>query len=213
VKTEDLVLLLATGVAPVDPRRVERRLLVAWAAGMLVALVLLAGVLRFHSALPREALLSMFWVRAAFCASLALFGLVAVRRLGQPGARLGLVPAGLALPVLVMWLLASETLMRAPGQDRGPLVLGHTALVCPWLISFLAAPLFVGLIWTLRGVAPTQLRLAGAAAGVAAGASGALVYTLHCPELAPPFLALWYVLGMLIPAVLGATLGPRLLRW
>ena len=46
-----------------------------------------------------------------------------------------------------------------------------------------------------------------------AGAIGALVYCLHCPELAPPFLGFWYLLGMLIPAAAGAALGPRLLRW
>jgi len=46
-----------------------------------------------------------------------------------------------------------------------------------------------------------------------AGALGALVYALHCPETATPFLAVWYVVGMAIPTALGAILGPRLLRW
>jgi hypothetical protein len=62
-------------------------------------------------------------------------------------------------------------------------------------------------------MAPTRLRIAGAAAGFAAGAAGALVYTLHCPEMAAPFLGIWYVLGMLIPTAVGAALGPSLLRW
>jgi hypothetical protein len=213
VKTEDLVSVLATGLEPVDPGRAERRLLMAWAAGMLMSVLLLSGLLRFNSTLLREALLPMFWVRAAFCASLALVAVVAVRRLGHPGARLGLVPVGLALPMLVMWVLAAGALMDAPERERVPLLFGHTAFVCPWLITLQAAPLFMTLIWAMRDVAPTRLRLAGAATGLAAGASGALVYTLHCPELAPPFLSLWYVLGMLIPAALGAILGPRLLRW
>ena len=52
-----------------------------------------------------------------------------------------------------------------------------------------------------------------AGAGLLAGALGALVYALHCPEMATPFLAVWYVVGMAIPTVLGAILGPRLLRW
>jgi hypothetical protein len=42
---------------------------------------------------------------------------------------------------------------------------------------------------------------------------GALAYTFHCPELAASFLGVWYVLGMLIPAVAGAWLGPWWLRW
>jgi hypothetical protein len=39
------------------------------------------------------------------------------------------------------------------------------------------------------------------------------VYALHCPELAAPFLAVWYVLGMAIPVLVGAALGRWLLRW
>jgi hypothetical protein len=31
--------------------------------------------------------------------------------------------------------------------------------------------------------------------------------------MALPFVAVWYVAGMMIPTALGALLGPRLLRW
>lgn len=65
----------------------------------------------------------------------------------------------------------------------------------------------------MRARAPTRLRLAGAAAGLAAGAVGAPVYCLHCPELSAVFVGFWYLLGMLIPAALGALLGPRVLAW
>jgi hypothetical protein len=65
----------------------------------------------------------------------------------------------------------------------------------------------------MKGFAPTRLRLAGAAAGLAAGATGAAVYSLHCPELAAPFLGTWYVIGVLIPTAAGALIGPRVLRW
>ena len=213
MKTDELITLLATGLEPADCGRPSRRLLAAWAMGTGVSLVVLAGVLRFNTALPREVLSPMFWARAAFCTSLALMALLAVRRLGQPGARLGVVPWGLAIPVAAMWLAATTELVGAPAADRIRLLLGHTAFACPWLIALLAAPLFIALIWALRSGAPTHLRLAGGAAGLAAGAGGALVYTLHCPELAPPFLSIWYVLGMLIPAGIGAGLGPRMLRW
>ena len=50
-------------------------------------------------------------------------------------------------------------------------------------------------------------------AGFAAGATAALVYCLHCPEQAAPFLGVWYLLGMLIPTATGALLGDKLLRW
>jgi hypothetical protein len=213
LKTEDLVTLLARGLEPVNPGSGRRRFLLAWAAGIALSVVLLAGTLRINAALSRELLLGMFWVRTAFCVSLALLAVSAVLRLGRPGARLGLLPVGLALPVIAMWVLAATILIRAAPSQRLPLVLGHTALVCPVLITLLASPVFAALIWALRGFAPTRLHRAGAAAGFAAGAAGALVYTLHCPELAAPFLGIWYLLGMLIAAVLGGLLGPRLLRW
>jgi len=65
----------------------------------------------------------------------------------------------------------------------------------------------------MKGLAPTRIRLAGAAAGLSAGAGAAVVYSLHCPELSAPFIGFWYLLGMLIPALVGALLGPWLLRW
>jgi len=40
-----------------------------------------------------------------------------------------------------------------------------------------------------------------------------VVYALHCPEMAAPFLFIWNGLGMLAPAAIGAAMGPRLLRW
>ena len=58
-----------------------------------------------------------------------------------------------------------------------------------------------------------RLGLAGACAGLMAAAVGALVYALHCPEVEAPFLAVWCVLGLLIPTVVGALIGPKLLRW
>jgi len=42
---------------------------------------------------------------------------------------------------------------------------------------------------------------------------GALVYAWHGPEMAAPFIATWYLLGIAGPAVVGALLGPVLLRW
>ncbi|MGB0128517.1 MAG: NrsF family protein, partial [Rhodocyclaceae bacterium] len=74
-------------------------------------------------------------------------------------------------------------------------------------------PAFAAALWAMKDLAPTRLRWAGAAAGLLAGTLGAAAYSLHCPELAAPFLALWYVLGMLIPAGVGALVGPRVLGW
>jgi hypothetical protein len=190
-----------------------RRYALGMTAGALAALILTGGVLHVNPALRHEVSQSAFWVRELYCASLAVLAVLAVARLARPGARLGLLPVGISAVVLVMWILAATTLLSAASQRRVPLLLGATFAVCPFLIAFVSAPLFLSFLWILKDLAPTRLRWAGAAAGFAAGSIGALVYTLHCPELAAPFLAIWYLLGVLIPTAIGAGLGPRLLRW
>lgn len=213
MKTEDLVSLLSSGAEAVDLRLTSRRWLPALAGGALIAFLLTAGLLKLNPALWQETSQPMFWVRESYCAVLGVFGFILAVRLARPGLRLGVAPVGIPVAVIAMWVLAVVALVEASPQNRARLILGHTAGVCPFLIALIAAPLLIGLLWVMRSLAPTRLRWAGAASGFAAGAIGALVYTLHCPELAAPFLAIWYLLGMLIPTAIGAWLGPRLLRW
>jgi hypothetical protein len=213
MKTEDLVSLLSTGAEGVDSRQASRRWLLALAGGTLSAFLLTAGLLKLNPALWHEMAQPMFWVRESYCAVLGVLGLVTVVRLARPGLRLGVAPMGIPVVVTAMWIFAVLALMAAPPQNRAGLILGSSAAVCPFLIALVAAPLLIALLWVVRSLAPTRLRWAGAASGFTAGSIGALVYTLHCPELAAAFLGIWYLLGMLIPTVIGAWLGPRLLRW
>jgi hypothetical protein len=91
--------------------------------------------------------------------------------------------------------------------------LGASWKVCSTNVFLLSVPIFGGLLWSFRRLAPTQLRLAGATAGLTAGAWGATLYCLHCPESSAIFVLTWYTLGMVLAAGAGAMLGPRLLRW
>jgi hypothetical protein len=213
MKTEDLVSLLSTGAQAIDLRRASRRWLQALAGGALMAFLLTAALLKLNPVLWHETDKPMFWVRESYCAVLGVLGFITVVRLARPGVRLGLAPMGIPVAVIAMWVLAVVTLVAASPQNRVQLILGRTAGVCPFLIALVAVPLLIALLWVMRSLAPTRLRWAGAASGFTAGSIGALVYTLHCPELAAPFLATWYLLGMLIPTTLGVWLGPRMLRW
>jgi hypothetical protein len=205
--------MLATGADAVDAKAPARRYFFAVGCGALIATFLMAALLGVRPTLARDAVVPMFWIKAAFCAALAAGGLLAVARLARPGMPLAWLPAGLAAPVLVMWMLAAAALLGANPEERTELIFGQTSTICPLIIALLSAPVFVAILWAMKSLAATCLRLAGAAAGLASGAIGALVYTLHCPELAAPFLGIWYALGMLIPTVVGSLLGPRLLRW
>ena len=113
----------------------------------------------------------------------------------------------------LVWLAGLAVFWLAPSAQRAELLFGHTWRTCPLNIAFLSVPGFAAALWAVRGLAPTRLRLAGAAAGALASATGTVAYSLHCPEMGVPFWAVWYVIGMALPAVAGALLGPRYLRW
>lgn len=205
--------MLATDGAAVEPNAAARRYLTGLGWGTLGSAMLMAVLLGVRPDLEIAVRLPMFWVKLAFAAILALTSGVVALRLARPGSRLKWLPGMLAAPVVAMWVLAAFVLMTAISSQRHELLYGDTWASCPLLITMLSAPVFVAVIWAMRGLAPTRLRLAGAAAGLVSGSLGALVYALHCPELAAPFVGLWYLLGVLIPAGIGALLGPRLLRW
>ncbi|WP_449441308.1 NrsF family protein [Pseudomonas migulae] len=67
--------------------------------------------------------------------------------------------------------------------------------------------------WALPGLAPTNLTLSGACGGLLAGSMATIAYLLGCPEMQIPFWRVWYLLGMLVPTLLGALLGRSWLRW
>lgn len=213
MQTDELIRMLATGVDPVPAETHRRRLALALGAGLSVAVAMMLTMLGVLPTLVDAVTWPMFWVKLALPVALGVAGILAVSRLGRPGVPLG--RAGLLVEAALagIWVLAAVVLARAAPSARRTLLFGETWADCPVWIGILAAPTFVAAFWALRGLAPTRLALAGAAAGLLAGATGALVYTFHCPEMAAPFIATWYVFGMLIPAGIGALLGPRLLRW
>ena len=119
----------------------------------------------------------------------------------------------LGIPVLVLASIGIGEFVYTPPSDWLAMWLGGTWMVCPWLVLSLAAPIFIGLLWSFRKLAPTSLRAAGAAAGLAAGAWAAAIYCLRCPEASAIFVLTWYTLGIVLAAGVGAVLGPRLMRW
>jgi hypothetical protein len=213
MKTDELVALLATGAGAVESDANARRYATALGWGAFGATLLMAILLGVRPDIDAAARLPMFWIKLAFPASVAVGSLFAASRLSRPGARLGWAPGALVAPVLALWLLAAYVLLGAPPPERADLVMGSTWEYCAVEIPKLSVPVLVATLWAMRGLAPTRLTLAGAAAGLLAGAIGALIYALHCPEMEAPFIGVWYVAGMLIPAAAGALLGPFVLRW
>lgn len=213
MKTDELIALLAAAEGPVDRHALARRLGLALLGGVVCALLLTIAIYGVRGDLAEVARTPLFWAKVALPGSLALLGIGLTQRLARPGVKGGALWALLGLPLVLVWAGAAISLTGAPVEARADLIFGRTWRTCPLNIALLSAPSFIAVFWALRGLAPTRLRQAGAAGGLLAGATATLVYCLHCPEMGVPFWGLWYLLGMLLPTVLGALLGPRLLRW
>jgi hypothetical protein len=213
MKTDDLISILATGVTPVDRHALSRRFSIALLAGGIGSVVLMALIFGVRPDIRLMLGVPLFWAKLAFSFSLGLASLWLAARVSRPGVAAGTARLAVAVPVLVVWVAAFVVLMGAPSSERPALILGSTWRVCPFNITLLSVPAFIAIMAALRGLAPTRLRVAGAAGGLLAGTIATLAYSLHCPEMGVAFWAVWYVLGMSIPTIVGALAGPRLLRW
>lgn len=213
MQTDELIEALARNLEPVRPRRGGRAFALAIMLGTPLALLLMVQLLGVNPQLGAYLTQPMFWVKFGFGLALAATALWLALRLARPGLRVGGARWLPLLPVGALWLLAAAVLAAAAPGDRGALIFGSSWATCPANIAMLSAPLLVGALLALRTLAPTRLVAAGAAAGLFAGGVGSAVYALHCPELAAPFLAIWYVLGVLVPVAVGALVGSAVLRW
>jgi hypothetical protein len=213
MNTDNLITMLASGPDVRVQRPGARATLQPLGAALLASTLIVLASLGLRADLAGAATLAPFWVKLGFSLALAAAGARALRRLATPGARTAALPFLLAAPVLLVWALAGAMLWQAAPELRAELFWGRTWRTCPPLIALIALPLLAAALHLVRGLAPTRLRLAGAAAGFGAGAAAAAVYCLHCPEASAAFVGCWYLLGMLIPAALGALIGPRVLAW
>jgi hypothetical protein len=204
---------LSRDLRPTPKGVVIRRLAVSLVVGGVAAFVGVAGLLGLRADMASAVLSSMFWVKLAYTGGVAVAAVWCVERLSRPAGDAGRRLPWLLAPPAAMGAMAAWRFGSAAPSLREALVMGSSAAVCPGLILITAIPVFAALVWALRGLAPTRLRVAGALAGLTAGGAGAAIYALHCPESGAPFVAIWYTLGMVAAGALGGLLGPRLLRW
>jgi len=214
MKTDALVAALSRELTPVDRRAPERALLLVLVFGTAWALLQMRMTLGLNPKLVAYLELPMFWVKFGFGAVLAAAALPLAFRLGRPGRQVPMaMPLTMGVPFLVLGVLAALALAAAEPQQRPQLMLGATFRTCVANITLLALPLLAAGLVAMKKWAPTRPIAAGAVTGLLAGGIATSVYALHCPELAAPFLAMWYGLGVLVSTGLGALLGARLLRW
>jgi hypothetical protein len=204
---------LSDGLTPVPASFVTRRLLAALGLGAAVSIALVLGLLGPRPDMATAMATGMFWAKLVYPLSLALVAGLAAERLARPAATARGRIAWLAAPFAAVAVVAIVQFLGAPPLSRHALVMGGSARLCPFLVLAAALPPLLALTWSMRALAPTRLVQAGAVIGLVAGSTGAFAYAWHCTEWGAPFLALWYTAGILAATLLGALLGPLLLRW
>jgi hypothetical protein len=213
VRTDDLIDALASDAGS-DKRPPPRRLAAVAGLGALAALALVLGWLHARPDLMQAMRGGMFWMKASYTAVLGAAGYLAIERLARPGGsgRRGWILGGV---VLGLFALAGviQAMMSPDIQMALRMLRGHSWNVCSRNILTLSLPMLALGLWTVRGMAPTRPTLAGFATGLFSGGVAATVYGLHCPEHTFTFVALWYSLGVLLTATLGALIGRWALRW
>jgi hypothetical protein len=212
-RTEDLIRLLAKDVPAVPRYAVGQRIGLGVLVGTGLSLLLVDGVLGIRPDLGIAISEFTFWVKCVYTISLGIVAVLTTASLARPENKGPRWLWLLGVPVLLLMGIAiSEMASASPSQWRA-LWLGRSWHTCPWMVLFLSVPIFVGLLWSFRQFAPSRPGAAGAAAGLTAGAWGATLYCLHCPEVSAIFVLSWFSLGIGLAAAAGAVLGRQLLRW
>jgi hypothetical protein len=210
MRTEDLITSLSRDAAVREWSMLAVLLAASGAAVLLTAVPFYALVgLRDPAGAPFVSL--SFGMKVMIVVALVAAAAMLVDIAGRPGARVPL--ARLAVPLGILLSGIAVEIATQPGSALLPLLVGQNALKCLVFIPLLSIlPLMVSLSVMARA-APTEPRVAGAMVGVFAGAIGAAIYAVHCPDDSPLFLAVWYLLGVSAVTAAGALLGPRMLRW
>lgn len=211
MRTDDLIGMLARQAGPTEAAPDMRWL----AIGLAGALPVLLAAVALGLGLVSPALwgLSLTGEKIVYALALAAAGLWLMRRIGRPGASVTAPLAALALVLVTALVIGVWDVLRLSPDARAMAVMGKSAAACVISITLLSLPTLGVALSTARRMAPTDLRLAGLAAGLLSGGIGAAIFALSCTEGAPVFVAVWYTLGMLMAGAIGALIGPRVLRW
>jgi hypothetical protein len=216
VNTERLIDVLSSNLEPARHGRFGKTLSLSMVTGGAAAFVLMLATVGPRPDLGSTAHLEWLALKLVFALSVIGTAAPLLLRSTRPGLENATNWAVVFLPCLAAIAVAiAMLLLGSPRAWRGMLLGARTvsSAHCSLCIPFFASIPFSALIWALRKGAPTRLKLCGAIAGIVAGGFGAAAYGLSCTSDTIPFIAIWYSAAIMLCAVIGAQLGPRLLRW
>ena len=213
MKTDELIDMLGTNIEPVKGGQLRNTLLFALAVGAGAALCLMLAIFGMPAEVLGGGYFGFMLLSLAFTLGLVGAGasfLIRAARPGKPGRRPLFVIGLLFLGVLSAGIVA--LVVTHPAAWSG-MIFGPQWAACLICVPLFAIAPFAALVWALRREAPTNLTWTGAITGLVAGALGAAIFAFHHPAGSIPFIALWFGGPIVLCALVGAIVGPRLLRW
>lgn len=167
------------------------------------ALLTLVSILTLHSvwlmAKPSANLSRIAWQSGS--------GFVAMLLLTFVPLTSGVLSESAALAQGNAWALAGLNTDTAPAFSWTSVWHTSGAVAC------LSLPVFIGLMWLMRHMAPTRPALAGACAGFAATVLGMLEFAFNAPYDLSLCFCISYLLCIATLPAIGAWIGHRWLRW
>lgn len=208
---EDMIAGLTEDLAPVRRLRLRDGLVLA----VIAALLSLAGVAvikgLWMGAFQGDAT-PFFWITNGLLLLLGCASTLAVVQMASPHVGNSReAPKWATAMVGVLPLAAIISLIPQP--DPIGAIADPVSYHC--MTDSLAASVLVGIVlvlWLRRG-APVSHNAAGWHTGLAAGALGTVAYGLSCALDTMVHLGVWHILPIVISAVVGRLVVPRLIKW
>ena len=212
MKTENLIAALVAD-GPSIETSIARKVALAMACGLALSAALFIWQLGWRPDIGEARGTLPFLFKFVVTAAVLIPATLLTAHLARPDATPGLWGWALLIAPLLLVAGVSAELVASPINVWTAKLIGTNAVACVTLIVLLSTSPFAALFFALSQGAPAEPGLAGAVAGIAAGALAATLYAMHCTDDSPLFVATWYTIGIGVMALAGSVLGKRLLRW
>ena len=155
---------------------------------------------------------AMFFLRSGVLLMLGIATPITAVNMARPGV--GKLSRGWIWALITAALFPlTAAIMSAIAMPPVEALRPTEGLKCLTVSGIAALVIGSGLTLWLRRGAPTSPERAGWLVGLAAGALGAAAYNLHCPFNDIYYIGLWFTIPVLLSAIVGRLLVPRLIRW
>jgi len=202
---------LVDDLAPVRSLRPSGGMAVAFSLTILACLTV-ATTMGIRGDLAMGMADEMFFLRSGVLLMLGIATAYSAVNLARPGV--GNLNRGwlwaLATAALFPLTAAIMSMINTPPVEA---LRPMEGLKCLTISGIAALVIGSGLTTWLRQGAPTSPERAGWLVGIASGALGAAAYNIYCPFNDIYYIGLWFTVPVVVSAIIGRIIVPKVIRW